>query len=175
MRIQELIDDIHRNAVEHGWWETARSKAEVIALIHSEWSEALEESRAGHPLVWLGEHDKPEGIAVELADGVIRIFDYLGQMGLPETDEGDVKGLYSRARLRSCTIGDGLPELIAWLHVITSDAMRIETPDGTRRALLNAAGMALRWISDRGLDPIQVIETKHEYNKTRPYKHGKLF
>ncbi len=175
MRLQELIDDIHKNAVEHGWWETARSKPEIIALIHSEWSEALEESRAGHPLVWLGEHDKPEGIAVELVDGVIRIFDYLGQMGLPETVEVSVEALYSHARLGSGTTGDGLPELIAWLHVRTSEAMQNDGADGTRRALLNAAGIALKWISDRGLDPIEVIRIKHEYNKTRPYKHGKLF
>ena len=175
MRIQELIDDIHKNAVEHGWWETARSKQEIIALINSEWSEALEESRAGHPLVWLGEHDKPEGIAVELVDGVIRIFDYLGQMGLPEIDEGDVEGLYSHARLGSGTIDANLPEVIAWLHLRTSETITNDLPILTRRQLLTAAMIALRWISDRGLDPIEVIRIKHEYNKTRPYKHGKLF
>ena len=43
MKINDLITDIHQNAVNHGWWEgTRRSLAEIIALIHSEWSEALE-------------------------------------------------------------------------------------------------------------------------------------
>ncbi len=175
MRIQELIDDIHKNAVEHGWWETARSKPEIIALINSEWSEALEESRAGHPLVWLGEHDKPEGIAVELVDGVIRIFDYLGQMGIPDMSEGEVEDLYCLADLGFDGIGDGLPEVIAWLHLRTSETITNDLPILTRSQLLTAAKIALRWISDRGLDPIEVIRIKHEYNKTRPYKHGKLF
>ena len=99
---------IHANAVEHGWWDEERPFSEVVALCHSELSEALEEARAGHPLVYEGEKGKPEGIAVEMIDCVIRILDWCGSM-------------------------------------------------------------------DVDVDVDAVMTSKHLYNLSRPYKHGKLF
>lgn len=100
--LNELVKDIHNNACAHGWWDEERSFGEIIALCHSELSEALEEYRDNKPPMYLVE-GKPEGIGVELADCIIRILDYCGK------EEIDI---------------------------------------------------------DR------MIEIKHEYNKTRPYKHG---
>ena len=80
MTVNEFAKEVHENAVAHGWWETARSFPEVAALIHSEVSEALEE--------WRDDKDektgtcKPEGVAVELCDAIIRILDYLAYMGV---------------------------------------------------------------------------------------------
>lgn len=75
-----LAFKIHKNAVNHGWWESHRTFPEVIALIHSELSEALEEYRKGHnpTKVYYNPEDpnKPEGIPIELADAIIRILDY---------------------------------------------------------------------------------------------------
>ena len=93
MNVNEFAKDVHENAVAHGWWDTARSFPEVAALIHSEVSEALEEWRDGNPAIYgccgipgavcefegacdKGEKTgtcKPEGVAVELCDAVIRI------------------------------------------------------------------------------------------------------
>jgi len=70
----EVQRRIHDNAVAHGWWETERNEAEVIALCHSELSEALEAMRHGNPA-----SDKiPEfsGVEEELADVIIRIMDW---------------------------------------------------------------------------------------------------
>lgn len=131
MTISEITKDIHENAIAHGWWDEERSFGDIIALCHSELSEALEEYRDGKSNVYydcrVDEHDKdcicepenpgcgyssdkcgeksekPEGIAVELADCIIRIFDYCGKMGI---------------------------------------------------------------------DIEKIIKLKHEYNKTRPYRHG---
>jgi len=81
--INELAHRIHRIAVEHGWWERPRDFPEVAALIHSEVSEALEEYRQhGTDKLFYRENGKPEGLAVELADAVIRIFDYLVYLGV---------------------------------------------------------------------------------------------
>lgn len=45
MTISELQQEVHQTAKEHGWWEEPPSFPEIIALIHSEASEALEEYR----------------------------------------------------------------------------------------------------------------------------------
>lgn len=77
--LNELAKDIHKNAVAHGWWEEERSFGEIIALIHSEVSEALEEYRNGNKMHYKDKKGKPEGVAVELVDVIIRVLDFLGK------------------------------------------------------------------------------------------------
>jgi len=201
MTINELAKEVHKNAVEHGWWDDERSEAEVIALIHSEWSEALEEARAGKPLVYKNRINpfddtsivtpkdgvlyasykgKPEGIAVELIDGVIRIFDWFGkcQLEATESDGSDtrIEKLYSESNVE--IVPNSLPELITMLHRYTAEA-RYATRHANgvinSLALLNVSAIALSWVKKQGLDPLALLLEKHEYNKTRPYKHGKKF
>ena len=69
MDIKKWIELCHSTAKEKGWWDFERSDGELIALMHSELSEALEAMRNE-----LGR----EAIAEELADCCIRIFDYCG-------------------------------------------------------------------------------------------------
>ena len=76
--INHIAKEIHTNAIEHGWWEEERSLGEIVALCHSELSEALEAYRNGEPMMWMNE-DKPDGIAIEMIDCMIRILDYLAK------------------------------------------------------------------------------------------------
>lgn len=79
--INEFAKEVHENAVRHGWWDEDRSFGEIIALCHSELSEALEAYRSGEDMCWLN-GDKPDGIAVEMCDCIIRILDYLSHEGI---------------------------------------------------------------------------------------------
>ena len=78
MRVNKIASEIHKNAVNHGWWDTDRPFGEIIALCHSEFSEDLEAYRNDEPMAW-DNNGKPDGIAVEMVDCVIRIFDYLAK------------------------------------------------------------------------------------------------
>jgi NTP pyrophosphatase (non-canonical NTP hydrolase) len=81
--INECCYNVHASNVKAGWWDAADNALVVptkLALVHSELSEALESHRKNTKDDKLPQYD---GIAVELADAVIRIFDLAGFLGIP--------------------------------------------------------------------------------------------
>lgn len=73
--ISELQFECHKIAKEHGFWDEPRNDAEMIALMHSELSEALEGLRKNN---WIGKG----GVNEEMADTVIRILDFCQYHGV---------------------------------------------------------------------------------------------
>ena len=111
MNINEIATEIHQNAKDHGWWDEERNGAEVIALCHSELSEALEEMRSGKPLAYVNypngvivtdpdlyKSHKPEGVATELVDCIIRILDYLAYKNVDVEKLLMLKHNYNKSR-----------------------------------------------------------------------------
>lgn len=105
--LNDLAAAIYDNARDRGFWDGERNFAEMLMLVTSELAEALEEHRAGRPPVWYRHRQpcavqsdglpipadelgpcsgapvcKPEGVAVELADALIRILDTMHSLGV---------------------------------------------------------------------------------------------
>jgi len=77
--LYDLMYRAHQIAVDKGWWQEGkenRSLGNQFSNFHSEISEAWEEIRNNRKLDEIYfEGEKPCGVAVELADTLIRIFD----------------------------------------------------------------------------------------------------
>lgn len=198
-KITEWSKRIHELALAKGWWQGGienRSVAEIVANFHGEISEAWEEYRAGRMDLWwkhktgatifLGDPGygsidddancsrkinsgwKPEGFWVEIADLCIRIMDAI------EAYKWEV----GHIRDTRIDLGQKIPELIADLHKAVSCMILSGSYQWSRQAKLYASCVIADCISaakHNGIDLWALIELKHAYNETRPYRHnGKL-
>lgn len=101
--------EVHENAVQHGWWNPTPPFEAVALMCITEIAEATDEYRNDMPMCYVMKKtcaecpdypvgarymetdmskwtpdDKPEGVAVEMADCIIRILDWFGAH--PELD-----------------------------------------------------------------------------------------
>jgi NTP pyrophosphatase (non-canonical NTP hydrolase) len=116
MEIKELSVEIHKTALEKGFWKNGQNIGEQLMLVVSELSEALEADRKQK---WVLQKDKIEVVngwtndkdflkhfekAIkdkfedELADATIRIFDLAEQFGIDLTAHIEAKMRYNKTR-----------------------------------------------------------------------------
>jgi hypothetical protein len=155
--ISEIGRRSNATAHEKGWWEADRSFGEVIALIHSEASEALEEWRDNHH-----ESERYYSVAkyrpepqqlLDLRAGFdvvswARVLDRRGDggfVGATELPEDVATELVHAGFLKP----EGVPAELADIVIRVGDAA-----------------------DEYGIDLGQEVLLKQAYNSTRPNKHG---
>ncbi len=182
-KITEWSQRIHELALAKGWWQDGienRSVAEIVANFHGEISEAWEEYRAGRMQLWWTWNSlpfqpkedlsdvagaKPEGFWTEISDLAIRIMDSIGAY----------KWEVGHIRDTRIDLGQKIPELIADLHKAVSCMILSGSYQWSRQAKLYASCVIADCISaakHNGIDLWAMIELKHAYNQTRPYRHN---
>ena len=106
LTIKKIMKMAHKQAKKSGWWEgeetSPRNYPEQLALFHSEISEALEEYRM-HGLdptkfIYYDEKGKPLGLAIELADLMIRLGDTCEKYKIPLEEAIKIKMVYNSTR-----------------------------------------------------------------------------
>lgn len=111
-------------------------------------------------------HPKPEGVAVEMGDCILRILDVLAEAGV----DIDAEIGFSPAT-------KDLIETVALCHRFIAKA-HIKTTaidgslDGFYDNLLMCMETILDWVRQNDVDMEAVLRAKHAYNKTRPCRHG---
>ena len=108
--IQNLVCIVHEQNKEAGWWNDldtgesltnkrgfpfVRNVSELLILVHSEVSEALEGYRKDLRDTHLPQYDS---LTVELADVVIRVFDIAGGLSLNLSEAVRDKLIYNKNR-----------------------------------------------------------------------------
>lgn len=126
---------------------------------------------------WDGDHcflrnKKPEGIAVELIDGAIRMLDFAGYL----MEKGKTVRLEPNDMavkiIDAATEKEDFCAMICGLHTWTSSSLEEGRNDDELWDLDAIIYLAFKIVRGMGLDPEKIMLEKHEYNKTRPYRHG---
>lgn len=167
--LAELAGLVHDMAREKGWWDAPREWSEIACLIHSEISEAVECYRDGRMAMHVVD-GKPEGLAVELADVLIRCLDFLAshneplsQLVLPEYTVADAQRYIYHDE-------SSTHDMLQALHAahIAVDDYGLSATQRVEQCVRQVLRMAKRF----DLDLQAAVVAKIEYNAKRPYRHG---
>lgn len=159
MDFMALQEKIHTQNVDMGWWDEPRGFTTFTCLFHSELSEAMEGDRKGMMDDHLPEYKMA---AVELADFVIRVMDWLASESFDRWYDADSFKIDDSGSFCDC---------LAWLHHSISIAMesmcRRQNKNKANQLLASAAFASFKIAHMQGWDLMEIINKKHAYNKHR--------
>jgi hypothetical protein len=167
--LKRLAKEAYQNSYDHGWHETEREPEEVISLFHSEISEAFEDFRNHKMELEILESGKPVGLPSEIADIAIRLLDIYGQYNRnPDPYILDKDSATWNNRSISWWIFQFHYEL-KWAIMVGYRAM---VNPYNFKVFDSLFGLLFIFCDKFNIDLMNVIEVKHFYNKSRPYRHG---
>lgn len=163
--IKKRIEEAHKTAKEKGWHDNPREFGTLIALIHTEVSEALTEIKITTR--------KREKIAEELADVLIRLYDCCGAFNIPLHEVDTSLPQYPETYRLS--IYDMLLDLHWGLSLVMQTYRK--APEECLLEYLAQDFFLVHEIVYQIAKRLEVdldkaIEEKMEKNKARPYRHG---
>ena len=162
--------EIRKLNVEKGWYDkTAEDRTHLInyALLHTEPAEASEEVRNHKDALYYGAGDKPEGIAIELIDLVIRVLDTLAEYN-------NLKFVVEYNEEQILLKGSEL-EVHALFHYLISKAMEHnlnKAPLCEQTALEKIVFCVQIYFSRMKWNFEDLLVKKINYNRHRPYRHN---
>jgi len=176
MTINEICATAYKNSVAAGWYHDPktgqpldRNKGEMLALMHSEISEAMEGAETGA----LDDHlPKRAMFEVELADLLIRAGDYAEHRGFNiEATIADLKrvetnGLRARIFRNLCLLHAHVSGALEGLRKDT-DSTAIQGRSAEEVAIARLFRDTIAFADMQGLDLFDAIDEKMEYNKHR--------
>lgn len=125
---------------------------------------------------------KPEGFGIELADVFLRLVELaeaLGvelthEQGIDPSSEADLCGVYREVYSVAPVLGTvATSALLCRLHDFVPSAYFAELDSGERQRELSCFFRELlRVAAATDTDLLAMAELKHNYNTTRPYRHG---
>jgi len=167
MNHQALIERSHKQARDKGFWEKPLTFDMAMALIISEIAEALEAYRKGRVNPdWNDTQAVKDSFEVEIADAIIRIYDWCGgnklkltplELRLPE-DKSE---------------GRMFMELFERVTYVWFDMSFNHTNKESCFSVIYS--LLLKYCEYLKIDIEKYIMWKLDYNLNRPYKHGKQF
>ena len=156
--LRHLQKRAHDIAAEHGWWEEPREFGTMIALVHSEASEALEAMREAdsHPARTWYKYTMPGPLESVLPEASVAV-GRLRQL---------VSGNYMSAP-------DTPPDELTDAENAILRRYGYAKPEGVPSELADIVIRVMDIAEFYGIDLAQAILDKMEYNNARPYKHGR--
>lgn len=185
MNYNELTQEIHSNAVKHGFWETRLSNEHCLMLVLTEIAELVEADRNGEKADKMGFNTglanafqgivRPDwfnkifckciknSVEDEFADIAIRLFDLAGALGL-DFDKMNPCRYYRAFDKFSFT-----ENAFALCKGLSRDTIGIE------KRILFGIEYVKMWADSLNIDLAWHMNQKMKYNTNRPFLHDKKY
>lgn len=173
--LNELRDEIYEWAKGKGWWDSDREFGTLIALCHSELSEALEEARTGEPIAntYYRHNYDPASEPMKSEDFTIHTISlpggYIEDIRNPRVSGLDLEFVD--------TYEDGVPTGIDGIKPDQREmpfvrGVSVGKPEGVPSELADTIIRILDMCGYYGIDIERILNEKMEYNHTRAHRHG---